>query len=193
MRINPLVYVAEGMRGVLTPGMPHMDLRAVSAALIIIIGDLLTLGIRSFEARWGEARVGSGTLRRLDTELPVRARSPVLDPRSGEQARRVLRPRREPRLAVKLRSADRAERRQCARKLAERNVVRPRGDDLSSTLLFERTRPRVSPALFGGPARGSACRRELPTWALSARPPSDPGVMHACSSKMPAMRSEPDQ
>jgi len=49
--INPLVYVAEGMRGVLTPGMPHMDLRAVSAALIIIIAIFWTLGIRSFSKR----------------------------------------------------------------------------------------------------------------------------------------------
>jgi ABC-2 type transport system permease protein len=49
--VNPLVYVAEGMRGVLTPGMPHMDLRAVSAALIVIIAIFWTLGLRSFEKR----------------------------------------------------------------------------------------------------------------------------------------------
>jgi len=49
--INPLVYVAEGMRGVLTPGMPHMDLRAVSAALTIIIAIFWTLGLRSFAKR----------------------------------------------------------------------------------------------------------------------------------------------
>jgi ABC-2 type transport system permease protein len=49
--INPLVYVAEGMRGVLTPAMPHMDLRAVSAALIIIIAIFWTLGLRSFKKR----------------------------------------------------------------------------------------------------------------------------------------------
>jgi len=49
--INPLVYVAEGMRGVLTPGMPHMDLRAVSAALIAIIAILWTIGLRSFVKR----------------------------------------------------------------------------------------------------------------------------------------------
>lgn len=49
--INPLVYVAEGMRGVLTPGMPHMDLRAVSAALIVIIAIFWTLGLRSFAKR----------------------------------------------------------------------------------------------------------------------------------------------
>lgn len=49
--VNPLVYVAEGMRGVLTPGMPHMDLRAVSAALIVIIAFFWTLALRSFEKR----------------------------------------------------------------------------------------------------------------------------------------------
>ena len=49
--INPLVYVAEGMRGVLTPGMPHMDLRAVSGALILIIAIFWTLGMRSFRKR----------------------------------------------------------------------------------------------------------------------------------------------
>jgi ABC-2 type transport system permease protein len=49
--VNPLVYVAEGMRGVLTPGMPHMDLRAVSAALIAIIAIFWTLGMRSFSKR----------------------------------------------------------------------------------------------------------------------------------------------
>jgi ABC-2 type transport system permease protein len=49
--INPLVYVSEGMRGVLTPAMPHMDLRAVSAALIIIIAIFWTLGLRSFRKR----------------------------------------------------------------------------------------------------------------------------------------------
>jgi ABC-2 type transport system permease protein len=49
--VNPLVYVSEGMRGVLTPGMPHMDLRAVSGALIGIIALFWTLGMRSFEKR----------------------------------------------------------------------------------------------------------------------------------------------
>jgi ABC-2 type transport system permease protein len=49
--INPLVYVSEGMRGVLTPAMPHMDLRAVSAALIIIIAIFWTLGLRYFTKR----------------------------------------------------------------------------------------------------------------------------------------------
>lgn len=49
--INPLVYVAEGMRGVLTPGLPHMPLGVVVAALIVIIGLFGAIGLRSFERR----------------------------------------------------------------------------------------------------------------------------------------------
>ncbi|HEU4642744.1 MAG TPA: ABC transporter permease [Gemmatimonadaceae bacterium] len=49
--VNPLVYVAEGMRGALTPALPHMSLWAVVAALIAISGIFWTLGIRSFERR----------------------------------------------------------------------------------------------------------------------------------------------
>jgi ABC-2 type transport system permease protein len=49
--VNPLVYVSEGMRGVLTPAMPHMDLRAVSGALIVIIAVFWTLAMRSFTKR----------------------------------------------------------------------------------------------------------------------------------------------
>jgi ABC-2 type transport system permease protein len=49
--INPLVYVSEGMRGVLTPNLPHMSLVAVVLALIIISAIFWTLGIRSFIRR----------------------------------------------------------------------------------------------------------------------------------------------
>lgn len=49
--VNPLVYVAEGMRGALTPALPHMSLAAVIAALIVISAIFWTLGIRSFERR----------------------------------------------------------------------------------------------------------------------------------------------
>ena len=35
--INPLVYVAEGMRGALTPTAPHMDLFVVSVALSALL------------------------------------------------------------------------------------------------------------------------------------------------------------
>lgn len=49
--INPLVYVAEGLRGVLTPASPHMPLPVVVAALsgmLLIVG---WLGVRSFLKR----------------------------------------------------------------------------------------------------------------------------------------------
>jgi ABC-2 type transport system permease protein len=49
--INPLVYVAEGMRGALTPASPHMPLVAVIGALIVITGVFWTLGMRSFMKR----------------------------------------------------------------------------------------------------------------------------------------------
>ena len=49
--INPLVYVAEGLRGVLTPDGPHMNLGVVIVvltAMLIIVG---WLGVRSFMKR----------------------------------------------------------------------------------------------------------------------------------------------
>ena len=49
--INPLVYVAEGMRGALTPELPHMNLAVVVGALLGITILFWTLGIRSFERR----------------------------------------------------------------------------------------------------------------------------------------------
>ena len=49
--INPLVYVAEGMRAALTPGVPHMHLGAVLVALVLIFVALATLGMRSFLRR----------------------------------------------------------------------------------------------------------------------------------------------
>jgi ABC-2 type transport system permease protein len=49
--VNPLVYVSEGMRGVLTPGLPHMPLGVVAIALILISGIFLYLGLRMFEKR----------------------------------------------------------------------------------------------------------------------------------------------
>lgn len=49
--INPLVYVAEGMRGSLTPGAPHMPLGIVIVALILITAVFWTLGMRSFLKR----------------------------------------------------------------------------------------------------------------------------------------------
>jgi ABC-2 type transport system permease protein len=49
--INPMVYVSEGMRGALTPGVPHMPLALVGVALVVIAGAFWVLGIRSFYKR----------------------------------------------------------------------------------------------------------------------------------------------
>ena len=49
--INPLTYVAEGMRAVLTPDKPHMALPAVLAALVVMIGLFWWLGLRAFMRR----------------------------------------------------------------------------------------------------------------------------------------------
>ena len=49
--VNPLVYVAEGMRAVLTPAMPHMPLGVVVGALILLLGGFSALAMRSFLRR----------------------------------------------------------------------------------------------------------------------------------------------
>src|SRR4051812_42864967 len=49
--VNPLVYVAEGLRGALTPSVPHMPLPVVMVALVIITTVFWTLGTRSFLKR----------------------------------------------------------------------------------------------------------------------------------------------
>ena len=49
--INPMVYVSEGMRGALTPDVPHMPLVFVGAALVVIAVAFWSLGIRSFYKR----------------------------------------------------------------------------------------------------------------------------------------------
>jgi ABC-2 type transport system permease protein len=49
--VNPMVYVSEGMRGALTPSLPHMSLVVVSAALVVIAAGFWVLGIRSFFKR----------------------------------------------------------------------------------------------------------------------------------------------
>jgi ABC-2 type transport system permease protein len=49
--INPMVYVAEGMRGALTPSVPHMSLTVVGIALLIVVTVFWTLGMRSFHKR----------------------------------------------------------------------------------------------------------------------------------------------
>jgi ABC-2 type transport system permease protein len=49
--VNPMVYVAEGMRGALTPAVPHMPLPVVVVALLVISAFFWTLGTRSFFKR----------------------------------------------------------------------------------------------------------------------------------------------
>jgi len=49
--INPLVYVAEGMRGALTPEMPHMPLPVSMGALLVIATLFWAMGFRSFRKR----------------------------------------------------------------------------------------------------------------------------------------------
>jgi ABC-2 type transport system permease protein len=49
--VNPMVYVAEGMRGALTPAAPHMPLGIVGLALVVIAAFFWTLGMRSFYKR----------------------------------------------------------------------------------------------------------------------------------------------
>jgi ABC-2 type transport system permease protein len=49
--VNPLVYVAEGMRGVLTPSLPHMSLWVVALALAVLTAVFWRVGVRTFEKR----------------------------------------------------------------------------------------------------------------------------------------------
>jgi len=49
--VNPMVYVSEGMRGALTPTVPHMPLPIVGVALLVVTSVFWTLGIRSFYKR----------------------------------------------------------------------------------------------------------------------------------------------
>ena len=49
--VNPLVYVAEGMRGALTPDVPHMPLAASMGALLVISALFWNAGLRSFRKR----------------------------------------------------------------------------------------------------------------------------------------------
>lgn len=49
--INPLVYVAEGMRAALTPAVPHMNVYAIVAALLGMTAFFVWVGLRSFAKR----------------------------------------------------------------------------------------------------------------------------------------------
>ena len=49
--MNPLVYVAEGLRAALTPGSPHMPLSTVVVALAALTAGFWEWGARTFERR----------------------------------------------------------------------------------------------------------------------------------------------
>jgi ABC-2 type transport system permease protein len=49
--VNPLVYVAEGLRGALTPDLPHMSLGVVAGALVVICAACWYGGIKAFTNR----------------------------------------------------------------------------------------------------------------------------------------------
>ena len=49
--VNPLVYVSEGMRSALTPSLPHMPPLVGAAALVVLSGVFLALGLRAFDRR----------------------------------------------------------------------------------------------------------------------------------------------
>jgi len=45
------VYVAEAMRGALTPSLPHMPLPVACAAMVALAALFLTVGLRTFTRR----------------------------------------------------------------------------------------------------------------------------------------------
>lgn len=49
--INPLVYVSEGMRAALTPAVPHMPVAAILAALVVLTGFFMWIGLKAFDKR----------------------------------------------------------------------------------------------------------------------------------------------
>ncbi len=49
--INPLVYVSEGMRAALTPGVPHMPIAAILSALVVLTAFFMWIGLRAFDKR----------------------------------------------------------------------------------------------------------------------------------------------
>ncbi len=49
--VNPMVYVSEGMRGAVTPSLPHMPLPGVLAALVLLSAGFWLAGARTFDRR----------------------------------------------------------------------------------------------------------------------------------------------
>ena len=49
--VNPIVYMSEGLRTALTPGVPHMPALAILLGLLVSLGLLSTLGLKGFLRR----------------------------------------------------------------------------------------------------------------------------------------------
>jgi ABC-2 type transport system permease protein len=49
--LNPLVYVSEGLRAALTPSLPHMNVWAITGALVVLTALFTALGLRTFRKR----------------------------------------------------------------------------------------------------------------------------------------------
>jgi ABC-2 type transport system permease protein len=49
--VNPIVYMSEGLRAAVTPGVPHMPWWAILTALVFFTGALGRLGLRGFLKR----------------------------------------------------------------------------------------------------------------------------------------------
>jgi ABC-2 type transport system permease protein len=49
--LNPLVYANEGLRGAMSPQMPHIDLTIVIGALAVIDAGLLAIGLKAFDRK----------------------------------------------------------------------------------------------------------------------------------------------
>ena len=49
--LNPLVYVSEGLRAALTPGLPHMPVAAIISALVALTAVLGGIGLATFRRR----------------------------------------------------------------------------------------------------------------------------------------------
>jgi ABC-2 type transport system permease protein len=49
--VNPIVYMSEGLRAALTPGVPHMPSPLIIVALLLSLGVLGTFGIKGFLRR----------------------------------------------------------------------------------------------------------------------------------------------
>lgn len=49
--LNPLVYMSEGLRGALVPGVGHLSFWVVYALLTVVTAAMLVIGLRGFERR----------------------------------------------------------------------------------------------------------------------------------------------